>query len=174
MVCSSFLLCVIHSSLCRNSWDHCDNILVLFSLSQTASTNTRVLFINIISISCLCSMAIWQVFYLRRFFRSKKLIEWRRFCERDLSDTAWSSSGLRCFGNIYLSVSKCAVFLMMHHIWSIFIFILVFPLTKCNGIHLWHVSSCECTAVSVGQRASGEFDRGILMSYLESWNKHLK
>ncbi|KAM8737858.1 transmembrane emp24 domain-containing protein 10-like [Acanthopagrus schlegelii] len=40
-----------------------------------ASTNTRVLFINIISISCLCSMAIWQVFYLRRFFRSKKLIE---------------------------------------------------------------------------------------------------
>ncbi|XP_030299553.1 transmembrane emp24 domain-containing protein 10-like [Sparus aurata] len=40
-----------------------------------ASTNTRVLFINIISVSCLCSMAIWQVFYLRRFFRTKKLIE---------------------------------------------------------------------------------------------------
>ncbi|XP_073339939.1 transmembrane emp24 domain-containing protein 10-like [Pagrus major] len=45
-------------------------------MGQTnASTNTRVLFINIISMSCLSALAIWQVFYLRRFFRRKKLIE---------------------------------------------------------------------------------------------------
>ncbi|XP_014205928.1 transmembrane emp24 domain-containing protein bai isoform X2 [Copidosoma floridanum] len=39
------------------------------------STNSRVLFFSIFSMVCLLSLATWQVFYLRRFFRAKKLIE---------------------------------------------------------------------------------------------------
>ncbi|XP_070776227.1 transmembrane emp24 domain-containing protein 10-like [Enoplosus armatus] len=40
-----------------------------------ASTNTRVLLFGIISTSCLSALATWQVFYLRRFFKAKKLID---------------------------------------------------------------------------------------------------
>ncbi|XP_033104929.1 transmembrane emp24 domain-containing protein 10-like [Anneissia japonica] len=39
------------------------------------STNTRVLYFSIFSMVCLLSLATWQVFYLRRYFKSKKLIE---------------------------------------------------------------------------------------------------
>ncbi|XP_076354030.1 transmembrane emp24 domain-containing protein bai-like [Tachypleus tridentatus] len=39
------------------------------------STNTRVLYFSIFSMCCLLSLAIWQVWYLRRFFKAKKLIE---------------------------------------------------------------------------------------------------
>ncbi|XP_023315868.1 transmembrane emp24 domain-containing protein bai isoform X1 [Trichogramma pretiosum] len=39
------------------------------------ATNSRVLFFSIFSMICLLGLATWQVFYLRRFFRAKKLIE---------------------------------------------------------------------------------------------------
>ena len=39
------------------------------------STNTRVLYFSIFSMCCLLFLAIWQLFYLRRYFQSKKLIE---------------------------------------------------------------------------------------------------
>lgn len=39
------------------------------------STNSRVLYFSIFSMGCLLSLATWQVLYLRRFFKSKKLIE---------------------------------------------------------------------------------------------------
>ncbi|XP_071375679.1 transmembrane emp24 domain-containing protein 10-like isoform X1 [Centroberyx affinis] len=39
------------------------------------STNTRVLYFSIFSMCCLIGLATWQVLYLRRFFKAKKLIE---------------------------------------------------------------------------------------------------
>lgn len=39
------------------------------------STNMRVLYFSIFSMCCLIGLATWQVFYLRRFFKAKKLIE---------------------------------------------------------------------------------------------------
>ncbi|KAJ8673995.1 hypothetical protein QAD02_005257 [Eretmocerus hayati] len=39
------------------------------------ATNSRVLYFSIFSMLCLLGLATWQVFYLRRFFRAKKLIE---------------------------------------------------------------------------------------------------
>ena len=42
---------------------------------RSESTNTRVLYFSIFSMCCLIGLATWQVFYLRRFFKAKKLIE---------------------------------------------------------------------------------------------------
>lgn len=39
------------------------------------STNSRVLYLSIFSMCCLLGLATWQVLYLRRFFKAKKLIE---------------------------------------------------------------------------------------------------
>lgn len=39
------------------------------------STNSRVLYFSIFSMCCLLGLATWQVLYLRRFFKAKKLIE---------------------------------------------------------------------------------------------------
>lgn len=39
------------------------------------STNNRVLYFSIFSMFCLLSLATWQVLYLRRYFKAKKLIE---------------------------------------------------------------------------------------------------
>jgi len=39
------------------------------------STNNRVLYLSIFSMMCLLGLATWQVLYLRRFFKAKKLIE---------------------------------------------------------------------------------------------------
>ncbi|KAF7238568.1 Transmembrane emp24 domain-containing protein 10 [Varanus komodoensis] len=39
------------------------------------STSTRVFYFSIFSMLCLVALATWQVFYLRRFFKAKKLIE---------------------------------------------------------------------------------------------------
>ncbi|RWS25698.1 transmembrane emp24 domain-containing protein bai-like protein [Leptotrombidium deliense] len=39
------------------------------------STNTRVFYLSVFSMCCLLSLATWQVLYLRKFFKSKKLIE---------------------------------------------------------------------------------------------------
>ncbi|XP_043274187.1 transmembrane emp24 domain-containing protein bai isoform X2 [Venturia canescens] len=39
------------------------------------TTNARVLYFSIFSMGCLLGLATWQIFYLRRFFRAKKLIE---------------------------------------------------------------------------------------------------
>ncbi|CAO1424305.1 unnamed protein product [Diamesa serratosioi] len=38
------------------------------------STNNRVLFFSIFGMCCLLGLATWQVLYLRRFFKAKKLI----------------------------------------------------------------------------------------------------
>lgn len=39
------------------------------------STNQRVLIFSIFSMCCLLGLATWQVLYLRRYFKAKKLIE---------------------------------------------------------------------------------------------------
>jgi len=39
------------------------------------STNSRVLYFSVLSMCCLVGLATWQVLYLRRFFKAKKLIE---------------------------------------------------------------------------------------------------
>jgi len=39
------------------------------------STNNRVLYFSIFSMACLLGLATWQVLYLRRYFKAKKLIE---------------------------------------------------------------------------------------------------
>lgn len=39
------------------------------------STNSRVLWFSIFSMAVLLGLALWQVFYLKRFFKAKKLIE---------------------------------------------------------------------------------------------------
>jgi hypothetical protein len=39
------------------------------------STNNKVLYFSIFSMFCLMSLAIWQVLYLRRYFKAKKLID---------------------------------------------------------------------------------------------------
>lgn len=39
------------------------------------STNSRVLYFGVFSMLCLLFLAAWQIFYLRRFFQAKKLIE---------------------------------------------------------------------------------------------------
>ncbi|KAI6660954.1 Transmembrane emp24-like trafficking protein 10 precursor [Oopsacas minuta] len=39
------------------------------------STNTRVLYFSVFSMICLLSLAVWQLFYLRRYFKAKKLID---------------------------------------------------------------------------------------------------
>ncbi|CAH0550204.1 unnamed protein product [Brassicogethes aeneus] len=39
------------------------------------STNSRVLYFSILSMLCLLGLATWQVLYLRRYFKAKKLIE---------------------------------------------------------------------------------------------------
>lgn len=39
------------------------------------STHSRVLYFSIFSMLCLLGLATWQVLYLRRYFKSKKLIE---------------------------------------------------------------------------------------------------
>jgi hypothetical protein len=39
------------------------------------STNSRVLYFSVFSMLCLIALATWQVLYLRRFFKAKKLIE---------------------------------------------------------------------------------------------------
>eukprot|EP00123_Amoebidium_parasiticum_P005453 comp16641_c0_seq1/m.14836 comp16641_c0_seq1/g.14836 ORF comp16641_c0_seq1/g.14836 comp16641_c0_seq1/m.14836 type:complete len:205 (-) comp16641_c0_seq1:230-844(-) len=38
------------------------------------STNARVLYFSMFSMFCLCGLAAWQVYYLKKFFQSKKLI----------------------------------------------------------------------------------------------------
>lgn len=42
----------------------------------TESTNSRVLYFSLFSLCCLIGLATWQVLYLRKFFKAKKLIEW--------------------------------------------------------------------------------------------------
>jgi len=39
------------------------------------STNSRVLYFSIFSMFCLIALASWQVLYLKKYFKSKKLIE---------------------------------------------------------------------------------------------------
>lgn len=39
------------------------------------STNSKVLYFSIFSMCCLLGLAVWQVLYLRRYFKAKKLID---------------------------------------------------------------------------------------------------
>ena len=39
------------------------------------STNARVFYLSIFSMSCLTGLAVWQILYLKKFFKSKKLID---------------------------------------------------------------------------------------------------
>ena len=44
-------------------------------LSLLESTNSKVLYFSVFSMCCLLGLAVWQVLYLRRYFKAKKLIE---------------------------------------------------------------------------------------------------
>lgn len=44
------------------------------SKALTESTNTRVLFFSIFSMFILVLLGTWQIFYLKKFFKSKKMI----------------------------------------------------------------------------------------------------
>lgn len=50
-------------------------LIMLCYVHFTESTHSRVLYFSVFSMLCLLGLATWQVFYLRRFFISKKLIE---------------------------------------------------------------------------------------------------
>ncbi|KAF7488037.1 Transmembrane emp24 domain-containing protein 10 [Sarcoptes scabiei] len=39
------------------------------------STNARIFYLSIFSMLCLLGLAMWQIFYLRQFFKAKKLID---------------------------------------------------------------------------------------------------
>ena len=56
----------------RGEYSYSAFIIVSFVIE---STNTRVLYFSIFSMCCLLFLAVWQLFYLRRYFQSKKLIE---------------------------------------------------------------------------------------------------
>jgi hypothetical protein len=43
--------------------------------STNESTNARVLYLSVFSMICLLGLATWQVLYLRRYFKAKKLID---------------------------------------------------------------------------------------------------
>lgn len=49
--------------------------LLLTFILFTEQTNARVFYFSIFSLFCLMGLATWQSLYLRRFFKSKKLIE---------------------------------------------------------------------------------------------------
>ena len=51
------------------------NLFLPLSLAHSESTNSRVLYFSMFSMLCLLFLAAWQIFYLRRFFQAKKLIE---------------------------------------------------------------------------------------------------
>lgn len=64
--------------------DLSDSIVQTFSIMRkreeemrdtNESTNHRVLIFSIFSMCCLLGLATWQVLYLRRYFKAKKLIE---------------------------------------------------------------------------------------------------
>eukprot|EP01134_Creolimax_fragrantissima_P001831 CFRG1831T1 len=38
------------------------------------STNARVLYFSVVSMMCLVGLSVWQVYYLKNYFKSKKLI----------------------------------------------------------------------------------------------------
>lgn len=53
-----------------------ENVLIKLKIKLFAEkTNSRVLFFSIFSMCCLLGLATWQVLYLRRYFKAKKLIE---------------------------------------------------------------------------------------------------
>jgi hypothetical protein len=45
----------------------------LFDLS-TESTNSRVLWLSLLSLTFLIGSTVWQIFYLKRYFQKKKII----------------------------------------------------------------------------------------------------
>ncbi|RZC34134.1 transmembrane emp24 domain-containing protein bai [Asbolus verrucosus] len=51
------------------------NIILNTMLLLSESTNSRVLYFSVFSMCCLLGLATWQVLYLRRYFKAKKLIE---------------------------------------------------------------------------------------------------
>lgn len=55
---------------------NCFNIYTIsLLLLSTETTHSRVMYFSLFSMLCLLSLATWQVFYLRRYFKAKKLIE---------------------------------------------------------------------------------------------------
>uniref|UniRef100_A0A8C7TGK9 GOLD domain-containing protein n=1 Tax=Oncorhynchus mykiss TaxID=8022 RepID=A0A8C7TGK9_ONCMY len=58
-----------------NDFAYMKNNMLSLNQKMFKSTNIRVLYFSIFSMCCLIGLATWQVFYLRRFFKAKKLIE---------------------------------------------------------------------------------------------------
>jgi hypothetical protein len=59
----------------RNTNGKAMNILLNSYYHISESTNSRVLYLSIFSMLCLLGLATWQVLYLRRYFKAKKLID---------------------------------------------------------------------------------------------------
>lgn len=53
---------------------HCRSALSSSSWLSLESTNERLLLFSLISMGALLALAVWQVLYLKRYFRQKKLI----------------------------------------------------------------------------------------------------
>ena len=67
---ATFLWSVLEEGcLCGMGWTSCFCFL-------PESTHSRVMYFSIFSMACLLGLATWQVLYLRRYFKAKKLIEW--------------------------------------------------------------------------------------------------
>lgn len=49
------------------------SLIIIYYVSE--STNNRVLYLSIFSMLVLLALALWQVLYLRRYFKAKKLID---------------------------------------------------------------------------------------------------
>lgn len=58
-----------------NTKNSLESRLIIVRILPTEKTNSRVLFFSIFSMCCLLGLATWQVLYLRRYFKAKKLIE---------------------------------------------------------------------------------------------------
>ena len=43
--------------------------------STNESTNSRVLYFSVFSMFCLVGLAMWQVMYLKKYFKTKRLID---------------------------------------------------------------------------------------------------
>lgn len=68
-IASSLWSVLVAACLCRMGWTSCFCFL-------PESTHSRVMYFSIFSMACLLGLATWQVLYLRRYFKAKKLIEW--------------------------------------------------------------------------------------------------
>ena len=57
-----------------NAFSHAFYLSLPSNTRRAESTNSRVLYFSVFSMMCLVALAAWQVFYLKKYFQTKKLI----------------------------------------------------------------------------------------------------